>query len=154
EVYVSPIELDRESADGASPTVPALRVGAPVYASPGHVFGAVIIDVDLRPAFSLIRSATRPGRHIYVVNERGDYLVHPDARREFAFEFGNPVHWQAEFPEFARPLGPAQRGAAIVTDASGARIGAVLASARLAQGPRVGVIETIPYAELAAPAIA
>ena len=49
---------------------PVLRVGAPIYTPQGHSFGIVIIDVDLRPAFSLIRSATRPGRHIFVVNER------------------------------------------------------------------------------------
>ena len=152
-VYVSPIELPQE-ADGAVPSArePMLRVATPVHAPNGEVFGVVVIGVDLRPAFDLIRAAARPGQSIYVVNEQGDFLMHPDPAREFGFQRGNPRRWQDELPALAAALGPAQRGAHVVTNPSGVRVGAALASVRLAQGPRVAVIATVPYEDLMAPA--
>jgi len=154
EVYVSPIDLNQEHGAIEVPYRPVIRVAAPVHAPDGRIFGIITINVDLRPAFDLIRSATRPGRRTFVVNERGDYLVHPDPTREFGFEFGTPARWQDEFPEFAAALGPAQRGVHIVKELTGERAGIALASARLAEGPRVAVIGTVPYAELVAPAAA
>jgi signal transduction histidine kinase len=154
-VYASPIELAQDT-DGAArgQREPMLRVATPVHTADGEVFGLVVIGVDLRPAFDLIRSAAKPGQSIFVVNDHGDFLLHPDPSREFGFQFGKPLRWQDELPAFAAALGAAQRGAHVVANASGAHVGAALASARLAQGPRVAVIATVPYAELMAPALA
>ena len=153
-VYVSPIDLNREHGVIEVPHVPTMRIATPIQASNDRPFGILIINLDLRPVFDLVRSAANADRTIYVVNERGDFLVDPDRNREFGFEFDKPSRWQIEFPEFAAALGSATRGMSVVKDVMGNRIGAAMSSVQLAEGPRIGVIETIPYSALVAAAAA
>jgi PAS domain S-box-containing protein len=154
EVYVSEIDLNQEQGVIETPYVPTLRVATVILSPSGDPFGIIIINLDLRPAFDRLRATTGPARQIFVVNDRGDYLVHPDRNREFGFDLGKPVRWQQDLPEFAAALGGVESGVQLVRNSLGHRVGAALASARLANGPRIGVMETIPYAELAAPAAA
>jgi PAS domain S-box-containing protein len=154
-VYVSPIERNQDSKGATgSPAFPIMRVATPIFAPDGRPFGILIVDIDMRPAFSAMRSAARAGRQIFLVNDQGDYLVHSDPDREFGFENGRPVRWQQEYPELAAALGPAAAGAHAVHDPAGHRVGAALAPVRLADGPQVAVMETIPYDQLMAPALA
>src|SRR5712691_689273 len=111
EIYVSPVELNEEHGAIETPHVPVLQVAAPIRAADGKPFGIVVIDIDLRPIFADIRRAARPGSTIYVINERGDYLLHPEAARDFAFEFGESSRWQDDFPEFAAAFGPGETSA-------------------------------------------
>jgi PAS domain S-box-containing protein len=154
EAYVSSIELDAEAGAAGAAHVPVLNVASMVPTPDGSPFGIVTIAVDLRPVFALIRAAMRNGEKVYVVNENGDYLVHPDRTREFGFAFGRRVRWQDEFPALAAALGTSEEGAHVVRDGTGETVGAAMAVVELAEGRRIGVIETVPYAELMAPAIA
>jgi PAS domain S-box-containing protein len=154
QVYVSDIDLNRERDAIEVPHVPVLRVAAPVFTPAGDPFGIVVVFVDMRPLFATIRSTAADGRRIFLVNARGDYLVHPDASREFGFETGHPMRWQDDLPELAAALGAQDAGVALVRDAAGKRVGAAAASARLADGPRAIIIETVPDAVLTAPATA
>ena len=95
----------------------------PIYTPTASHFGIVIINVDLRQAFARIRSEMRGGIQIYVVNERGDYLLHPDPNREFGFEFGRPIRLQDDIPEFARLLADEDTAPQVMTDRTGARFG-------------------------------
>ncbi|HEY6255096.1 MAG TPA: PAS domain S-box protein [Xanthobacteraceae bacterium] len=154
EVYVSPIDLNQENGVIETPHVSVLRIATPLHGPDGSAFGTVIINIDMRPAFARIRSAARDGGHVYLVNAEGDYLVHPDAAREFGFELGRPARVQDDFADFAKLLdesGPAPR---VLRDRSGADFGVGWTAVRLAGGPRVAVIETIPYATLMAAATA
>ena len=129
-----------------------LRVAAPVFAPDGKPFGIVVVNVDMRPAFDRIRSSVRPGEHIYVVDEQGNYLVHPDRALEFGWELGTAANWRDDFPAFA-PLAGASDGAAqIVPDQAGQSGGAALAPAIMAGKRWVGIIETAPNAVFMAPA--
>ena len=135
EIYVSPVELAREHGMIETPHEPVLRVATPIQAPDGRPFGIVMIDVDLRAAFGDIRTAARPGSKTFVINERGDYLLHPDLDREFAFELGSASRWQDDFPRYAAAFGPDETGARAVTDADGNRAGVAMAWVRLAGGP-------------------
>ncbi|HUI96472.1 MAG TPA: PAS domain S-box protein [Xanthobacteraceae bacterium] len=154
EVYVGGIDLKQRAGAIEVPNVPVLRVATPIRTPAGKRFGIVIIDMDMRPLFTQIRAAAHGGRRIYVVNREGDYLVHPDQTREFGFEFGKRFRWQDDLPELAAALGASNSGFALVHDAAGERIGAAVSAVQPARGPLVKVIETVPYAELMAPAIA
>jgi PAS domain S-box-containing protein len=154
-VYVSPIARDQEEVNGPpAPSFPIIRVAAPIFKPDGHVFGIVIANLDMRPTFAGLRTGAHDGRRIYVVNEQGDYLLHPDPGREFAFESGHPLRWQQGFPELADGLGPTGAGARVVHDPDGRLVGAAIVSMRLAAGPQIAVIETVPYDLLMAPATA
>jgi HAMP domain-containing protein len=153
-VYVSPIDLHRRHGVVEVPHVPTLRIATPIHASNDRPFGILIINLDLRPVFDLVRAATNESWRIYVVNDRGDFLVAPDRNREFGFEFDKPFLWQHEFPEFAAALGSATEGVGVIKDVTGNRVGAAMSSVQLAAGPRIGVIETISFSALVAPATA
>ena len=143
EVYVSPVDLNIET-----PRIPVLRVATPVHTPDGKPFGIVIINVDLRPAFARIRANAIARGHSYVVNEQGDYLVHPDPAHEFGFEFGKPEHIQDEIPDFAQLLKADDSTAGVFADRAGRRFGMGVEMVRLAEGPRVAVIQAVPYSVL------
>jgi PAS domain S-box-containing protein len=154
EIYVSPLDLLRRDGVVATPHMPTLRVAAPVYSSDGKPFGIVIADVDMRPALDRARASVRQRGDIYVINARGDYLVHPDPAREFGSQLGSPTSWQRDFPALASSLGASEGLAQIVTDRDGRPGGVALAPAVLAASEWISVIETVPNAVFMAPAAA
>jgi PAS domain S-box-containing protein len=154
ELYLSPLDLGRTNGDIETPHRPTLRVGTPVFTPDGKPFGVVMVNVDMRPAFDRVRSSVRQGGEIYVVNKRGDYLVHPDPKREFGSELGTSTSWQSDFPYLAASLGASQSVAQIVPDRTGQPGGVALAPAILAGNEWVGVIESLPNAVFMAPAAA
>ena len=153
-LYTSRIDLDEEHGAIEVPHVPVMRIAAPVLAPDGKPFGIIIVNVDMRPLFAEFRARARDGQGTFVVNDEGDYLLHPDASREFGFQLGHRYRWQDDLPELAAALGGADSGVALVRDAAGNRLGAAVSAVRLAEGPMARVIETVPRAELMAPATA
>ena len=154
QIYVSSIDLNQHNGAIAEPHVPVFRVATPLQAPNGEIFGILAINIDLGPLFASIRAAESGDRRIYVVDAKGNYLLHPDAGREFGFELGHPYRWQDDLPALATALGANLSGVSLVRDADGARIGAAATTVRLADGPVTTVIETVPYATLMAPALA
>ncbi len=84
--------------------------------SDGKPFGIFMVNVDMRRAFDRVRSSVWPGESIYVVNQSGDYLIHPDRSREFGALLGKPNDWKADFPHLAAQVGAKQGSADIVLD--------------------------------------
>jgi PAS domain S-box-containing protein len=154
EIYVSVLDLNQENGTIETPHVPTLRVATPVFASSGKPFGIIIINVDMRRAFDRVRSSVRPGGKIYVVNKRGDYLVHPDSTPEFGSELGAPTDWRTDFPYLAGSLGTLQGVADIVPDQAGQPSAVAFAPAILAGREWVAVIEIVSNAVIMAPAAA
>jgi PAS domain S-box-containing protein len=155
EIHVSALDLNQENGVLEAPHMPTLRVATPVFAPNGNPFGIIIVNVDMRPAFDRVRSSVRQGGKIYVVNKRGDYLVHPDAAREFNSELGAPADWTADFPYLASLRGAAQGVAQTAPDQAGQPGGvAAFAPTILANSEWVAVIETVPSAVILAPAAA
>jgi PAS domain S-box-containing protein len=154
-IHVSALDLNQENGVVEAPHMPTLRVATPVFAPDGNPFGIIIVNVDMRPAFDRVRSSVRQGGKIYVVNKRGDYLVHPDAAREFGSELGEPADWTADFPYLASLRGAAQGIAQPAPDQAGQPGGvAAFAPTILANSEWVAVIETVPSAVILAPAAA
>jgi PAS domain S-box-containing protein len=153
-IYVSPLDLVESHGVVKTPYEPTLRVATPLFAPDGKPFGIVIVNVDMRPAFDRVRSSVRQGGEIYVVDGRGDYLVHPDPAREFGAQRGIPTNWQTDFPDLALLPGATQGVARISLDQAGQPGGVALAPALLAGNEWVGVIEDVPNAIIMAPAAA
>lgn len=148
EVDISPVDLNRENGVIETPHVPTIRATAPVFAPDGQLFGMMTIHVDLRPAFERIRSMDREDSDFYVVNERGDYLVHPDRSREFGFELSRPIRIQDDFPELGAMLTAGETLPRVVKDRAGERFGIGWEAATLTGGPKVYVIEAVPYTQV------
>ncbi len=147
-IYVSPVDLDEENGVIETPHVPTLRIAMPVVAPDGKPFGIVIATADMRPALDGIRSSARHGESIYVVDARGNYLVHPDRAREF----GSPTDWRNDFPDLAALIGTTKSVAQIVETQAGRPGGLAMAPALLFGSAWTAVIESVPNAVVMAPA--
>src|SRR6185437_7916611 len=156
EIYVSPLNLNQENGAIEVPHVPTLRIATQLQAPDGKPFGIVIINVDMRPALDRIRQSARLSDAIYVVDAKGDYLVHPDRTREFASDLATQKqnHWAHDFPYFAESIGATQNVARIVQDENGRPSGVALAPTILAGKQWVGIIEIYPNTAFVALALA
>jgi PAS domain S-box-containing protein len=154
EIYVSTVSLNEENGVIEAPHVAILRIAKPVLAPNGKPFGIVIINADMRPALDRVRSSMRPGENVYVVDRRGDYLVHPDPAREFGSQLGTPTDWRSDVPYLAASLGAAQGFARIIPDQAGPPGAVAFAPAVLSGSEWVAVIEAVPNAAFMAPAAA
>ena len=155
EIFVSWLRLDRPGTEAANPPRPTLRVATPMFTPDGKLSGIFIIDVDMRPALDRVRASARPGESVYLVNERGDYLLHPDQAREFGSELGMPIEsWQSDFPVLVPSVGAVHSVAYVVPDSAGRPSGIALAPAVLAGNEWVAVIKAAPNAVVTASAAA
>jgi PAS domain S-box-containing protein len=147
EMYVSPVEPQQVPSTVDRAPFPVIRVAAPLLAGDGKAFAVGVIDVDLQPEFDRIRANMVSGRQIFVVNERGEYLLHPDVQRVFALESAAPTRIQSTFPQFDEATAQG-RTTGLWLDQNGERFAVGWASARLAGGPKITVIEASAYPTL------
>ena len=105
-VYFSPIGLTSQGNAAAAGDVegkPAMTIGAPIVDTGGNKVGVLVIDVDLSQVFQRLGRDLQSDYEIYLANEWGDFLIHPDPRQTFGFERGHRVLMQTSFPA-TRPL--------------------------------------------------
>lgn len=103
-IHISEPTLNREHGKIALPHVKMVRVAAPVPDLRGGVFGIVVINIDLDTLFRAMRVPA--GVLAVATNHRGDFLYHPNAEREFGFEFGRPYSLRDEWGEHGAQQGP------------------------------------------------
>ncbi len=155
-IYVSPVELERnKQGDGIlTPYVPILRIAGIIPTPDAKPFGIVMIDLDMRPIFREIAAGARSGGKIYIVDDRGNYLLHADPSQEFGADVGRPTRWQRDFPALVAGFDQDRPVAMPIADSTGEKSVAGIAAMRLAGGPRVGIIEVTPQAVVMATAAA
>ncbi|CUT09382.1 Twocomponent hybrid sensor and regulator [Bradyrhizobium sp.] len=144
DIYVSPVDLATRQGGTTDPHIPTLRVATPLFSPDSKPFGIIIANIDMRPALDRVRSTASAGGEIYVVNSRGDYLVHPDRAREFGALLGNANDWRQDFPFFAARAGLPQGSTQLTSDQAGRPSGAAIAPVLLAGKEWLAVIETAP----------
>ncbi len=151
QIYLGTVELNQEHGKISVPHVPVLRVASPVLLENGEPFGIVIINLDLRRTFALIRSLTENRSETYVVNRAGDFLLHPDPSMEFGFALGEPHRLQEGFPGIFDLLARNNPETRLVNDASGQ----LVALAATPVGPQgadiMTVVQVEPYDALMMP---
>lgn len=96
-IYLSRIELNREQGEISFPYTPVLRVGTPVYTSDNSVFGIIIINIALTSFFENLVSTDNSDRSVYVTNQAGEFLIHPDTDKTFKFEMNDSYTIGDEF---------------------------------------------------------
>lgn len=98
-VYLSPIGL--EGSAGSNPDQPVVTIGTPIADAGGNNVGVLVIDVDLSQVFERIGRDMPADYAVYMANEWGDFLVHPDPSQTFGFARGRRVLMQTSFPATA-----------------------------------------------------
>jgi len=97
QVYTSEFDLNREFGKLEMPIVPTVRVATPVYAEDGRLFGLVVINIDSNSILPQVGERLPANYSAYIVNQDGDFLLHPDPARTFGFDRGKRYRWEDEF---------------------------------------------------------
>ncbi|MBD8526610.1 response regulator [Pseudomarimonas arenosa] len=97
QAYVSKIDLNREYGEITLPHTPVLRIGTPVHGPDGNAYGAVLLNLDATVLLDTVATDPDSPFALYVINDSGDFLVHPESGKAYGFEFGKPQRWQDEF---------------------------------------------------------
>ncbi|MBD3670036.1 MAG: PAS domain S-box protein [Gammaproteobacteria bacterium] len=104
DYYYSSIDLNREYGKIEKPYKPTVRVAVPVFTDMEKLFATLIINIDLTHAFSAIKNMVDKNTTLYLINEQGDYLVHPNKQKEFAFDFNKQERLVYDYPSLANVL--------------------------------------------------
>jgi PAS domain S-box-containing protein len=147
-VYVSPIDLNKEAGRIETPLVPVVRVAVPVFLPDGNRFGILIINLDMRPIFTQMRTQAPLLGDLRIINITGDYLLHPDPAREYRFEYGGASRLADDFPDLGRrPLDVPDQ--ILTRDKNGRLFGLAIAPGRAAEERAFSVVDVLPYSALA-----
>lgn len=103
-VYLSEINLNREHGKISKPHREVLRSSAPVYNEvSGEVAGLLLITAEIGHELRAIQDDVKSiGNVIYITNDRGGYLLHPDASKGYGFDLGKHYRIQEDIPQLAK----------------------------------------------------
>lgn len=104
--YLSPFDLNVENGVIEIPFNPTLRIGRRIVDASGQFMGALLLNVDGNSFFDLLAAKKLHEEDvIYILNENGYYVYHPDVDKRFAFMFDDrkdigyfkdrPAVWQS-----------------------------------------------------------
>ncbi|PKO33831.1 MAG: hypothetical protein CVU34_10690 [Betaproteobacteria bacterium HGW-Betaproteobacteria-7] len=117
-IYISPPAINHEEGAHAGLGKPTMQVAVPIRDG-NRVLGLVVISVDMNRIFQQL-SAELPDKIAFMLtNRHGDFLVHPDPAKTFAFDRGQRVQVQSEFPATVDLLSGAAGDLVTVTDMPG-----------------------------------
>ncbi len=146
------VEMTWTRGDPADATTaaPVVIFATPVRTAANEPFGLIVLEVDMRPTFERIRAALSEDTRSYIVDGDGPYLANlREGRIVPTYAAGR---WQDDFPALAAALGNKNGAAAVLTAPDGQRVAAVIGLVRFPNGMRAGVIETIAFDTIMAPA--
>jgi len=95
QIAISPLTLSQEESADAPP-VPIIYFSTPVYDQPGSFRGVVVSTVYA--SIFLQRLHVTEG-HIYLADQDGSYLAHPDPERTFGSARGTGYRVTVDFPQ-------------------------------------------------------
>lgn len=105
ELYGSPLTLRKSGGVQAGLGEPTLIITSVVADAAGEVRGLLVLNLNLSAVFRDALSDLPPRHALYLTNQLGDYLLHPDPQKAFAFERGRQARVQDDFPEAVRLIG-------------------------------------------------
>ena len=97
EVFFSKIFINHERGAHAGLGQPTLQVASPVIDDKGKAIGVIVINVDLNLMFSILKSDMSEEYQLYLTNETGDFLIHPNRLETFGFDRGRQFLVQETF---------------------------------------------------------
>ncbi|MEO6189321.1 MAG: ATP-binding protein, partial [Saprospiraceae bacterium] len=85
-VNFSIIDLNKEHGEISLPIMPTLRVSCPIWYN-GNSFGIVVINTNLNGLFKELNSVANEEFKLFLIDNKGHAIIHPDSLKQFAFEF-------------------------------------------------------------------
>lgn len=97
EVFFSKIFINHERGAHAGLGQPTLQVASPIIDDNGEALGVIVINVDLNLMFSILKSDMPEEYQLYLTNQTGDFLIHPNPLKTFGFDQGRQFLVQETF---------------------------------------------------------
>ncbi|OMH38040.1 EAL domain-containing protein [Motiliproteus sp. MSK22-1] len=94
--YASVASLNREQQNISVPLRPTIRVAMPVYLKK-QLLGLAVINLELNTLFSQLKKQQRTDDLFYLIDESGNFLMHPEPDKRFASELGHTHKLRSEF---------------------------------------------------------
>ncbi|NVK37537.1 MAG: response regulator [Gammaproteobacteria bacterium] len=86
EIYISNINLNREYGKIQIPFTPTQRIAMPVFDYDTQFFGFIIMNLDAQQHINEYVHSLSNQLRMYVLNNEGGFIYHPDPDIAFAFE--------------------------------------------------------------------
>lgn len=99
QLYLSPVVLTRVGGRIIEPHLPVMRAAMPIDTRAGSRFGVLDISVNMQLVFKVLDDLTDPEAKLYITNQEGDFLHHPNAGKSFGFDLGHRYTLPQLFPE-------------------------------------------------------
>ncbi len=103
-IYLSDINLNREHGKVVVPHQEVLRSATPIYDElTGNLAGLVALTAEVGNELRKIQQQIHGnGRDVYITNDHGGYLLHPDSTKTYGFDLGKKYRVQEDIPLMAR----------------------------------------------------
>ncbi|MGD8931308.1 MAG: ATP-binding protein, partial [Chromatiales bacterium] len=116
EVRLSRIDLNREHHRISQPETATLRATTPVLNDDGSIFALIVINMDmLQVLCRMVQNIPTKG-HLFLLNQEGDFLYHPDPSKAMGFEHDRPYRLTDAFPEQAAVIAGLDPGQGLLTE--------------------------------------
>ncbi len=97
DIYLSDIAINHEQGTHSGLNKPTVTVSTPVFSHNGKRLGLIVISIDLNGLSRLLKGNLPSTYQLYLSNQRGDFLIHPDASQSFGFDRGKHILIQDSF---------------------------------------------------------
>lgn len=97
DIYLSDITINHEKGAHSGLNKPTMTVSTPVITRDGKRLGLIVINIDLNGLSQLLKSNLPSAYQLYLSNQWGDFLIHPDATQTFGFDQGRRILIQDSF---------------------------------------------------------
>ncbi len=104
-LYVSPLDLNVERNEIEIPYRPVIRYATPVFDQNKNHKGIIIINIEARYLLDELKNIFVNGQEVYVVDQAGYFLLHPDKTKEWGKDLKNDHNiLQSERPNLAENI--------------------------------------------------
>lgn len=86
QVYISPINLNREWGQIQFPYQPTYRIAKSLFLDDGTPYGFIILNIDASGLLEKISNITTSDNTLYLLNNAGGAIIHPNFDLSFDFE--------------------------------------------------------------------
>ena len=99
ELYISPLNLNREHAKLEFPYHPVFRIALPIITPEGQKFGFFVMNVNVTDFFTQVKQSLNQQHQLIVTNAKGYFIEHPNDELKYSEDI-NPTHnWQSDFTD-------------------------------------------------------
>ncbi len=105
DVYISPLNLNREYGEIQTPYQPVLRFATPIFDKQGKRRGIVVLNLDATFLLNTIQkqhATDLPGQFHTLINQEGFYLSHPEESKLWGFDLETDETLAKDYPEVAQ----------------------------------------------------